>query len=836
MRRSLITAGVVAAVGALVLSGTTVVTTPDALAEPQPKITSALLDAYSEQDTTDLWVRMAERANLSTATSVTDRAERGRKVVDALTTTANRSQAPVRKLLAAEGLKSRAFWAANAIHVEDVPEEVARTIAAMPQVAELREVAVHELPKPVETTPSSAAAQGIEWGIENINADDVWAQTGRRGEDIVIANIDTGVQFDHPTLVRQYRGNNGDGTFTHDYNWADAPSGTCDNPAPCDTNGHGTHTMGTMAGDDGQGNQIGVAPGVKWIAAKGCETSACSSASLLAASEWMLAPTDAKGENPDVTKRPHIVNNSWGTSPSNDPFLEEVQQAWAASGIMGIWANGNEGPGCETSGAPGSRTINYSVGAYDLNNKVAHFSSRGPGQDGDIKPNISAPGVDVRSALPGNRYALYDGTSMATPHVSGAVALLWSAVPEYARDLEATKLALDLSAVDTPDDQCGGTAGDNPVYGEGRLDALALVNTASRGIATLTGSVTDAGTGAVLAGATVTVTGLVNRTVPVDADGGYRFLLPAGEYQLSARAFGYQTFTETVTLAKDQTLARDVAMAPTERVNLTGTVTDGSGQGWGLGASITAKDAAGHSWSTQTDPATGDYTLPLLPDLDYTVTFTPTVPGYDGATRPVSLGATGQDLDVALTVSLACTARGYQVTRNGVTEPFGGTRAPRGWTVTNVDVGIPNLDHEPGWVFNDPGKRGNHTGGAGGFAIVDSRHYGKGHIQDTYLTSPSFNLTGKDNATIELAHDLEPAANSTTTVEVSLDGGRTWTKAWTHAGYPGAPGPAVLVVPIPQANGKADVRFRLFYQGQRSGWWAVDDVFVGHRTCTPIPQ
>src|SRR5690606_32176164 len=128
-------------------------------------------------------------------------------------------------------------------------------------------------------------------------------------------------------------------------------------------------------------------------------------------------------------------------------------------------------------GSPGSLAQNYSVGAYGPDGRIADFSSRG-GEDGLVKPDISAPGVAVRSAVPGDRYALGDGTSMAAPHVAAAVALLWSAAPDLVGEVDQTRAMLDASAVDTPDPQCGGTPGDNNVYGEGKLDALALLDRA----------------------------------------------------------------------------------------------------------------------------------------------------------------------------------------------------------------------------------------------------------------------------------------------------------------------------------------------------------------------
>ncbi|WP_327093036.1 S8 family serine peptidase [Nonomuraea sp. NBC_01738] len=817
-------------VTALALAAGTLWAVPGpALATPGA-LTGDMRAAFADGGTADFWVRMSGKADLAPARTIKNRTARGAEVVEQLQAVAGRAQEPLRDLLKAEGVKSTAYWVTNAVYVKGASEDLARKIARLDGVAELRAPKTYAIPEPVRTTALSATVQGVAWGVADVNADDVWATTGRRGEDIVVANVDSGVQFDHPALVGSYRGNNGDGTFTHDYNWID-PRGDCASPAPCDEHGHGTHTMGTVAGDDGAGTQIGVAPGVKWIAGLGCPGGTCPDEALIASSQWMLAPTDLSGQHPDPAKRPHIVNNSWGSDPSNDPLFEDIQLAWAASGIMGVWANGNNGPGCDTSGAPGSRAVNYSVGAYGADHKIAGFSSRGSGQDGRIKPDISAPGVQVLSALPGSTYGAWDGTSMATPHVAGAIALLWSARPEYIRDLESTRLLLDLSAVDTDDTTCGGTPADNNVYGEGRLDALALIQAGTVGTATLKGTVTDAGTKQPIPGATLALTGPMNRTATLGADGAYAHTLVAGDYQLKVTAFGYRTATETVTVTRESAIIHDVALTPTERVNLTGTVTDGSGRGGPVGAKITADDGAGHRWSAEADPETGAYSLGLLPSTTYTVTYAPTGRGYDPATRTVAAGESGQRLDVALTVSLACDAPGYEVTREGVTQPFNGTAKPRGWTVTNLDLGIPNYAHRPGWEFADPGKRGNHTGGDGGFAVVDSLNSGKGHLQDTYLTSPVHDLTGRTKAALEFAHDLRPAINSSTAVDLSLDGGATWKTVWSVKGYPGASGPATQVIPIPEATGRSDVRFRLHYRGQRSGWWAVDDVFVGDRTC-----
>ena len=173
-------------------------------------------------------------------------------------------------------------------------------------------------------------------------------QYGVTGEGIVIANIDSGVQYDHPALVGNYRGNRGDGTFSHDYNWYD-PTGSAPPASPCDNNGHGTHTMGTMVGAGG----IGVAPGATWIAAKGCEGRTCSDSFLLQAGQWVLAPTDHNGQNPRPDLSPDIVNNSWGGS-DDDSFYTDIIAAWNSAGIFEAFAAGNDGDGvtCMTTHAP----------------------------------------------------------------------------------------------------------------------------------------------------------------------------------------------------------------------------------------------------------------------------------------------------------------------------------------------------------------------------------------------------------------------------------------------------------------------------------------------------
>jgi subtilisin family serine protease len=351
----------------------------------------------------------------------------------------------------------------NAIRVYDGSADLARELAQRDEVAEILAPRTYTIPKPTAGEVEQSV-NAVEWGIAEINADDVWSTFGVRGEGIVVANIDTGVQFDHPALAGAYRGHNADGSVDHNYNWFD-PSRVCGDPmaSPCDNNGHGTHTMGTMVGDDGAGNHVGVAPGARWIAAKGCETNFCSDAALLAAGQWILAPTDLSGANPRPDLRPNIVNNSWG-GDGQDPWYQDTVAAWRAAGIFPAFSNGNSGPSCNTAGSPGNYTNSYATGAFDVNGAIANFSSRGSGVGGGVKPDIAAPGVNVRSSVPGNGYAAFNGTSLASPHTAGTVALMWSAAPALRGNLDETATILDDTAADTSNVACGGTADDNNVW------------------------------------------------------------------------------------------------------------------------------------------------------------------------------------------------------------------------------------------------------------------------------------------------------------------------------------------------------------------------------------
>lgn len=474
--------------------------------------------AESTNGTADFIIIMQEQANLQPAYSITDWDARGAYVYQTLLATAERTQAGIRAQLKQSGLAYRPFIATNGLLVRAGNLEQANQMAARPDVAFL--MANDEIL--LETIRPSASEQlaqqlqqlfapeSITWGLLAINADDVWADMGVLGEGVVVANIDTGVEWTHSALVNQYRGGVGD----HDYNWYMPTEGCAGDAEPCDNDDHGTHTMGTMVGSiiptdplSDTNIAIGVAPGAQWIACKGCEGRGCSYEALLVCGDWMVAPTDLNGENPDPSKRPHIVNNSWGGG-GGDFWYGGVVAAWRASGIFPQFSAGNSGPACSTIGSPGDYWSSFNAAALTDQIVAAGFSSRGPADvTGILKPNISAPGAGVYSSVPGDAYAFFNGTSMASPHVAGVTALLWSAKPELIGQIENTMWLLSQTAAPLlTTDGCGGDLSDthpNNTYGWGLVNAAAVVTSTAQTVP-LWVTVTPSG-GVVAPGAAQTV-------------------------------------------------------------------------------------------------------------------------------------------------------------------------------------------------------------------------------------------------------------------------------------------------------------------------------------------
>ncbi len=444
---------------------------------------------------------MLDKADLSAAYSLETKEEKGRYVFETLRAKAENSQASLLTWLEERKVEHQSFYIVNAVLVKG-SRELAAEIASRPEVAsivgnpEINGVRPVDLTEEdlLKTSRLSAAPEDIELGVSNIRAPEVWAQ-GFTGQGIVIAGQDTGVEWSHPALKSHYRGWDG-ANADHDYNWHDSiheDNRNCgkDSTAPCDDDSHGTHTLGSAVGSDGAANQIGVAPGAKFIACRNMNLGNGKPSTYLECIEWLLAPypkgaTAAQG---DPTKAPDITTNSWTCPPSEgcEPnTLKAALEAHRAAGILTVAAAGNSGSSCSSvKDPPGIYDAVYTVGAYAAStNIIAGFSGRGPvAIDGSsrVKPDITAPGVLVRSAVRGGSYTFLNGTSMATPHVAGAVALLWSARPELRGKVDLTENILNESAIRVMVTDCGSsnTSIPNAVYGYGRLDVKAALDLAA---------------------------------------------------------------------------------------------------------------------------------------------------------------------------------------------------------------------------------------------------------------------------------------------------------------------------------------------------------------------
>ncbi len=542
----------------------------------EPALARALADA-SPNARIHIIVEMREQVSpasivtMHTAPHTNDRLAARTALVEALQATADRAQANVRAYLAREQRQGnltavRPFWIFDGLAVYGARPDLIRTLAARPDVALIR---LDHRRRWIEAPPESTFAPESEkrlqpasdrattvtttpvaWGVERIRADQVWASLGISGTGVVVANVDTGVDWTHPALQTNYRGYDPKGFHQHVGNWFDATDAGA--LYPVDSYGHGTHTMGTLAGRDG----IGVAPDARWIAVRAFDHSGTAMDSWIhAAFEWLLAPAG------DPALAPDVVNNSWGNSIGGLTTFQADLDALRAAGILVVFSAGNSGPQQGTVGSPASLPGAFAVGASDEDDEVAYFSGRGPSPWGEVRPHVVAPGVHVNSALPGGAYTEMNGTSMAAPHVAGAVALILSAHPGL--DITQTISVLTRTAIPIT------LPIPNNNSGYGRIDAYAAVAlTADAG---QIGGVVRSD-GLPIVGATVEATPMMSGThgtATTDANGRYHLFLRAGDYDLTARAFGYTpAFAHRVAVTTGLTTTHhfDLSALPTGRV------------------------------------------------------------------------------------------------------------------------------------------------------------------------------------------------------------------------------------------------------------------------------
>ena len=502
LRRMLITiffvAAGAAALGAVASSGA--VSQPAASSQTAAlrKIAPWVIQHTAGGKQAEFMVILADQANLSGAALRATKAEKGRFVRDALWNKKQATQGPLLRWLQDHRLEYRSFYIVNAFWVKGHYED-ALALASRSDVARVEgNPTVRGIPENVKAVPAPSQpsrTDTIEPGISYTHAPDVWAE-GFLGQGIVVASADTGFRWTHNAIKPHYRGWNGS-VADHNFNWHDSihdsvgnPCGN-DSPQPCDDYFHGSHTLGTAIGDDGAGNQIGMAPQAQCMGCRNMDQGNGTPARYLECMEFFIAPYPIGGDpsQGDPGKAPDVTINSW-TCPSSEGCspntLQAGVEAQRAAGIMMVVAAANSGPSCSTvSDPPAIYDASYTIGALNTGtDTIASFSSRGPvTSDGSmrLKPDICAPGTNTRSAsnTSDTAYTIASGTSMATPHIAGAVALLWSAHPELKNNPDATEPILNNAAVHILSNTCDGGSPTTPnnTYGNGRVDILAAVNT-----------------------------------------------------------------------------------------------------------------------------------------------------------------------------------------------------------------------------------------------------------------------------------------------------------------------------------------------------------------------
>ncbi|WP_216647492.1 carboxypeptidase regulatory-like domain-containing protein [Bacillus sp. THAF10] len=533
------------------------------------KVEKDIIKELDSEGKVNVIIRLTDAVDMAElsaeVSSIDNRADRVKAVVDKLKSISLASQNKLmQQLQEFESNKMvsdiQTLWVINGLSAT-INKEALEVIAQREDVKRItldREINVPEIQ--VEDTPPRLP----EWGLEKIFAPKVWGEYKLQGEGIVVGIMDTGVSGNHDALSHNYRGRDGN----HQYSWIDLSGHGY--TTPNDGHGHGTHVAGSAVGG-GAGEPIGVAPGAEWIAAKIFNDSGGTTASAIhQAFEWFLAPGG------DATKAPHVVNNSWGSADTyRTEFLEGVR-AWVAAGIFPLFSAGNEGPGAQTVGSPGSFPESFAIGASDVNDQIASFSSRGPvswpDENGElvryVKPEVTAPGHQIYSAWPDGGYNTISGTSMAAPHVTGAIALILQSQP----DLTIDEVADLLERTARTESHMGALPNDN--YGHGIVNVYQAVTEAAFA-GEVKGTLKDT------AGNPISGEIFLPKEelrVEVKEDGQFSFKVREGKHEVIVSSFGFHSITETMDVTKGSVVEKAWALETAARFNIEGTVknTEGS--------------------------------------------------------------------------------------------------------------------------------------------------------------------------------------------------------------------------------------------------------------------
>ena len=826
--------------------------------EPQSIVTvdQEVLDEVDATGAASYWINFRSKVDLSPAYEM-DWSERGWYVYDQLSKIASESQADVLAYLDSAQINYQSYWIKNTILVESSGLTVLNALQSFPEVESIgarKEYVLYE-PDTSEAVQDSGV-NAVEPNLTHINADDAWA-LGITGEGLVVASIDTGVRYTHEALVNQYRGNEGDGTFTYDYNWFD-PYG--EYVVPTDANGHGTHTMGTMVGDDGGSNQIGIAPEAEWMACRGCNSSSCTEEALLTCGQFIAAPTTVAGTDPNPDMRPNVVNNSWGDcGTSYDPWYADVIDAWLAVGTYPVFSNGNSSncgyaspPGLNTVGNPARSGNVTGVGSSgEQNGQYATHSNWGPTDNLDtvnptdgfdmMKPQVLAPGVSIRSSVPTSDTSYEDGwsgTSMSAPHVTGLVALVWQAAPCLVGDYATTENLIESTAVDIVyDDGSALTPTNSPNFatGWGEIDALAAVNQALGvcSMGTVNGTITD-GTNPI-EGATVRADDGAGytRTILTAADGTYTLGLPAGTYTVTASKYGFETVTVTdVVIAEDQTLTQNFTLPPLGMTLVSGNIYDGGiggvgSHGYPLYSSIHIT-APGFDQTIYADPITGYYEVSLVEATEHTFTVNAVPAGYEILVETVTPVGTAYPHDITLLADAeACAAPGYQPDYDIF------------YNFESSDGGFtPGGTTSFAWGDFTSGPGEGHSG-TKGIATNPGGSYNAS--EQGWMVSPVIDLTGfgTDTPVIQWYDykDIESASYDWGRVDVTKDGGTTWTTVYGPVGGVHDTQYNQQTIVLDSTYNVSNFQFRFYFKSdtsvQYTGWY-IDDIGI-FNVAVPAP-
>jgi subtilisin family serine protease len=583
-------------------------------------LSAAALTTAAPADQVNVIVVLAVQADLASIRG-TNRRDRLTRVERALQSTATTHQRGLLTLLRARQAQHLVssivpLWVANEIKVTATPAVVGE-LAARSDVREIRpELTLQAPPASAAGTPAAtksgavsadqATAASAEAGIDRIDAPAVW-DLGYQGGGVVVASLDTGVDATHPDLASRWRG----GTNS----WFD-PNG--EHPTtPTDVSGHGTQTMGVIVGGNASGTTIGVAPQARWIAAKIFnDRGVATTTGIHQAFQWLLDPDN----DPATADAPNVVNNSWddqstACSAEFQPDLAGLR----AAGILPVFAAGNAGPTAGSVNSPANLPEALSVGGTDQSDVVDPSSSRGPSSCGQaVAPTLTAPDTTVRTSDLFGGYVTATGSSLAAPHVAGALALMLSAAPDLSADQQ--QVALNQGAVDL------GPAGPDPDYGFGRIDVLAAYQSlpAAPGL-TVGLSPTNA---------SVSPGDAATFTVTVTPSNGFTGDAALSLTGLSAGQASW-TFTPSVVPNGSGTAQLSIATAAT--------IAAGS---YPLTVIATGGATTGSASATLTVVAAPDFTVAATPtsasvNAGATATFAVSVGSVNGFADPISLTAAG---------------------------------------------------------------------------------------------------------------------------------------------------------------------------------------------------